>query len=139
MLAPLGLSTVALIVGVVLFILSLPVERHATTLLRTAVVLWCFNILVFALWYWELDGGGPLQRQLSGHQAADFLFSQQANGQQWAPHFFDYLFVAFTSATAFSPSDTMPLTRTAKGLMTIEAVLSFTVIVFLVARAVNII
>lgn len=137
-LAPLGLSTVALIGGVALFILTLPSQSHATNLLRAAVVLWCFNILVFALWYWKLDGGGPLQRHLSGHHAADFLFPQQANGQPWAPQFFDYLFVAFTTATAFSPTDTMPLTRTAKGLMTIEAILSFTVIAFLVARAVNI-
>jgi hypothetical protein len=137
-LVPLGLSTLALIVGVALFVLTLPSDRHATNLLRAAVVLWCFNILVFALWYWELDGGGPLQRHLSGYHAADFLFPQQANGQRWKPQFFDYLFVAFTGATAFSPADTVPLTRTAKALMMIEAVLSFTVIGLLAARAVNI-
>jgi hypothetical protein len=137
-LVPLGLSTLALIVGVALFVLTLPSDRHATNLLRAAIVLWCFNILVFALWYWKLDGGGPVQRHLSGDHAADFLFPQQSNGQSWKAQFFDYLFVAFTTATAFSPTDTMPLTRTAKGLMTIEAALSFTVIAFLAARAVNI-
>jgi len=137
-LVPLGLSTLALMLSVLLFVLTLPNNRHATSLLRVAALLWCFNILVFALWYWELDGGGPVQRHLSGHHAADFLFPQQANGQSWKTQFFDYLFVAFTTATAFSPADTMPLTQTAKGLMMTEAVLSFTVIGLLAARAVNI-
>ena len=115
-----------------------PSDRHATTLVRAAVVLWGFNVLVFALWYWKLDGGGPVERHRSDYQAADFLFPQQVNGQRWKAEFFDYLFVAFTTATAFSPADTMPLTRTAKGLMMLEAALSFTVIAFLAARAVNI-
>jgi hypothetical protein len=137
-LAPLGLSTLALIVGVTLFLLTLPAERSGLNLLRAAVLLWCFNILVFALWYWKLDGGGPLQRHRSGYQAADFLFPQQASRQRWKPQFVDYLFVAFTTATAFSPADTLPLTRTAKGLMMLEAIVSLMVIAFLAARAVNI-
>ncbi len=137
-LVPLGISTLALVVGVALFILTLPTDTHATNLLRSAALLWSFNILVFALWYWELDGGGPWKRHLSGHHAADFLFPQQANGKSWAPKFLDYLFVAFTGATALSPADTNPLTRLAKGLMMIEAVLSLTIIGILVARAVNI-
>src|SRR5690349_526291 len=80
--------------------------------------------LVFALWYWELDGEGPWKRHLSGQQPGDFLFPQQANdfpqpanGKRWVPHFLDYLFVAFTDATALSPADTYPLTRAAKTLM----------------------
>jgi uncharacterized membrane protein len=137
-LVPLCVSTLALIVGVALLILTLPTDRHATNLLRSAALLWSFNILVFALWYWELDGGGPWKRHLSGHHAADFLFPQQADGKSWAPQFLDYLFVAFTGATALSPTDTYPLTRLAKALMMIEALLSLTVIVILVARAVNI-
>lgn len=137
-LVPLGISTLALVAGVALFILTLPTDTHATNLLRSAALLWSFNILVFALWYWELDGGGPWKRHLSGHHAADFLFPQQADGKSWAPQFLDYLFVAFTGATALSPADTFPLTRLAKALMMIEAVLSLTVIVILVARAVNI-
>jgi uncharacterized membrane protein len=138
MLVPLGVSTLALVVGVALFVLTLPTDTHATNLLRAAALLWSFNILVFALWYWELDGGGPWKRHISGHHAADFLFPQQANGKSWKPHFFDYLFVAFTGATALSPADTYPLTRPAKALMMTEAVLSLTVIGILVARAVNI-
>jgi hypothetical protein len=137
-LVPLGVSTLALVVGVVLFVLTLPTETHATNLLRSAALLWSFNILVFALWYWELDGGGPWKRHLSGYHAADFLFPQQANGASWAPHFLDYLFVAFTGATAFSPTDTYPLTRPAKTLMMIEVVLSLAIIGILIARAVNI-
>jgi uncharacterized membrane protein len=137
-LVPLGISTLALIASVVLFVLTLPTDTHATNLLRSAALLWSFNILVFALWYWGLDGGGPWKRHLSGHQAADFQFQQQANGKSWAPQFFDYLFLAFTGATALSPADTNPLTRLAKGLMMIEALLSLTIIGILVARAVNI-
>ena len=137
-LVPLGVSTLALVVGVALFILTLPTDKHATNLLRSAALLWSFNILVFALWYWEVDGGGPWERHRSGHRAADFLFPQQAAGEHWVPHFLDYLFVAFTAATALSPADTYPLTRLAKGLMMVEALLSLTVVGILISRAVNI-
>ncbi len=137
-LVPLGMSTLALAAAVALFVLTLPTDRHATNLLRAAALLWSFNILVFALWYWEVDGGGPWKRHLAGHRAADFLFPQQAAGERWVPHFLDYLFVAFTGATALSPADTYPLTRRAKALMMVEAVLSLMVIGILIARAVNI-
>jgi len=137
-LVSLGMSTLALVIGVALLILTLPADTHATNLLRSAALLWSFNVLVFALWYWELDGGGPWKRHLSGHHAADFLFPQQAQGKSWAPHFLDYLFLAFTGATALSPADTNPLSRKAKMLMMIEAVISLTLIVVLAARAVNI-
>ena len=80
-LVPLTVSTLALIVGVALLILSLPTDTHATNLLRTGALLWAFNILVFALWYWEADGGGPWKRHLAGNRAADFLFPQQATGE----------------------------------------------------------
>ena len=137
-LIPLGMSTLALVLGVALLILALSKVTLATNLLRSAVLLWLFNILVFALWYWELDGGGPWKRHLSGHRAADFMFPQQAHGKSWAPHFFDYVFLAFTGATALSPADTNPLTTTAKALMMLEAVLSLTIVGLLIARAVNI-
>jgi len=137
-LVPLCVSTLALVVGVALLVLTLPADSHATNLLRSATVLWCFNILVFALWYWELDGGGPWKRRQPDHPAADFLFPQQVDGKSWAPHFLDYLFVAFTGATALSPADTYPLTRTAKALMMSEALLSLAVVGILIARAVNI-
>lgn len=135
---PLILSTLALILAVVLFTLTLPSDTQATNLLRAAALLWFFNILVFALWYWEIDGGGPWKRHRSGHEAADFMFPQQVDGKRWAPDFLDYLFVAFTAATAFSPTDTFPLTKKAKVLMMIQAVISLVVIGILAARAVNI-
>src|SRR5207244_10337054 len=134
----LGVGSAGVGGGRVFFVLTFPADSHATNLLRSAAVLWCFNILVFALWYWELDGGGPWKRRQPDHPAADFLFPQQVDGKSWAPHFLDYLFVAFTGATALSPADTYPLTRPAKALMMSEAVLSLTVIGILVARAVNI-
>src|SRR5690348_7637449 len=137
-LLPLGIITLALVLGIALLIITLPADKHAINLLRSAAILWCFNILVFALWYWELDGGGPWKRHLSGHQAADFMFPQQAGGNSWVPHFLDYLFLAFTAATALSPADTLPLSRPAKALMMTEAILSLTVVTVLAARAVNI-
>jgi hypothetical protein len=136
----LGIVTLALAISILLLIISLPTNKHATDLLGSAAILWSVNILVFGLWYWEIDGGGPIKRHQSGHQAADFMFPQQVNGNDgsWAPHFLDYLFLAFTGATALSPADTFPLTRPAKTLMMIEAILSLTIIVLLAARAVNI-
>ena len=136
----LGIVTLALAISILLLIISLPTNKHATDLLGSAAILWAVNILVFALWYWEIDGGGPVKRHQSGHQAADFIFPQQVNGNDgsWAPHFLDYLFLAFTGSTALSPADTFPLTRPAKTLMMIEAILSLTIIVLLAARAVNI-
>lgn len=136
----LGILTLALANGIVLLILTLPNNKLGSVLLRAAALLWCSNILVFGLWYWQIDGGGPAERRQSGHQAADFMFPQQANGNSmgWAPRFLDYLFLAFTGATALSPADTYPLTRQAKSLMLIEALLSMTVVVILAGRAVNI-
>lgn len=138
----LTILTLALIGGVLLLILTLPskTELQARGLLRDAALLWISNILLFALWYWEVDGGGHLKRALSKHLAEDFMFPQQADGnkQGWIPYFPDYLFLAFTGATALSPADTFPLTRKAKGLMMMEAVLSMIIIVVLAARAINI-
>ena len=140
-LVPLSLSTLALVVGVALFVSTLATNTNANNLLRAGALLWVFNILVFALWYWEIDGGGPEKRRQSGHQTPDFLFPQQMEGHvgNWEPHFFDYLYVAFTGATAFSPTDTMPLSRRAKFLMMVEAILALIIISFVVSRAINII
>src|SRR5579884_2150349 len=139
----LSIVTLALIIGIALMILTLPgrTQTQATNLLREAGLLWLSNILVFSLWYWEVDGGGPRKRHQKGHRAADLMFPQQTadfKGGDWAPHFLDYVFVAFTSATALSPTDTYPLTRKAKFLMMIESLLSLVVIILLAARAVNI-
>lgn len=139
-LAILAAVTLGLIASIALLIISLPTNKRADVLLRSAALLWGANVLVFALWYWEIDGGGPHKRHLSGHKASDFMFPQQSDGNStgWVATFFDYLFVAFTGATALSPTDTYPLTPRAKMLMMIEAIISMTVIVLLAARAVNI-
>ena len=140
-LVTLGITTLALAIGIALLVSTLPQSgTKGPYLLRSAGILWVFNILVFALWYFEIDGGGPLKRHLAGPQATDFLFPQYAPGSKsnWMPHFIDYVFLAFTGATALSPADTQPLTKKAKTLMMIEAVFSLVVIVLLAARAVNI-
>jgi hypothetical protein len=117
-------------------------------LLRSAAALWVANILVFASWYWRLDGGGPHVRDLSvGHSDGAFLFPQMsmhpsaklaAGEHEWSPNFIDYLFLAFNTSTAFSPTDTAVLSRWAKILMMIQALISLLVIALLAARAVNI-
>ena len=135
-----GFLAVSEVLSIILLIATLSTDTSALYLLRAAALLWLSNILVFGLWYWQIDGGGPLQRHLSDHRAADFMFPQQADGNTsgWVPHFLDYLFLAFTASTALSPADTYPLSRPAKVLMMIEALISMTIIVLLAARAVNI-
>ena len=136
----LGVLTLALASGIALLLITLPNDKHAVILLRAAALLWSANVLAFGLWYWQIDGGGPAKRHAAGHMAADFMFPQQVNGNTtgWMPRFPDYLFLAFTGATALSPADTYPLTRPAKMLMLLEAVLSMMIIVLLAGRAVNI-
>ena len=114
----------------------------ASPLLRAAVHLWCVNVLVFGLWYWQLDGGGPVQRRTTEIRARDFYFPQQTDptlfGVEWQPTFLDYLYVSYTNAAAFSPTDTMPLSRWAKMLMLVQSAISLTLGLMVVARAVNI-
>jgi uncharacterized membrane protein len=132
--------TLALGVSVFLLIHNLESFQRARDLLPSAALIWGINVLVFATWYWEIDGGGPLKRLKAGHEAADFQFPQQVGGNTsgWAPGFIDYLFLAFCSATALSPADTVPLMRRAKLLMMCEAIVSLLILFLLVARAVNI-
>jgi hypothetical protein len=98
--------------------------------------------LVFALWYWELDRGGPRHRLIASTRGADFLFPQMVTPAcattGWMPRFVDYFYVAFTNATAFSPTDTMPLTPVAKMLMAVQSLTSLLTVALVAARAVNI-
>jgi uncharacterized membrane protein len=114
----------------------------AAELLRAAVHMWVVNVLLFGLWYWQLDGGGPLNRPTCAPHERDFLFPQQTEPalaeSGWHPEFLDYLYVSFTNAAAFSPTDTMPLGRWAKMLMLVQSAISLTLAVMVVARAVNI-
>jgi len=111
-------------------------------LLIEALKIWLTNVIVFALWYWELDRGGPDERTLHEHREPDFLFPQMITpgcaSTTWTPSLLDYLYVAFTNATAFSPTDTMPLSRWAKMAMTAQAAVSIVTVALVVARAVNI-
>jgi hypothetical protein len=137
----LAIVTAALGSSILLMSVRMASLQYAANLLSITGVLWLANILVFALWYWEIDGGGPARRQQEGYQAADFLFPEQANntGGTWIPAFLDYLFLAFTTATGLSPANTIPITHQAKVLMMTEAMISLLIIVLLAARAVNII
>lgn len=141
--------TLGLIGSLALLVHALPQHKQAPIeLLRSAASLWITNILVFASWYWRLDGGGPHKRMLREvHSDGAFLFPQmtlqhglksktEAGG--WRPNFIDYLFIAFNTSTALSPTDTAVLSRWAKGLMMVQSLISLTTIVLLAARAVNI-
>ncbi|MFC1430488.1 hypothetical protein ACEZDB_07390 [Streptacidiphilus sp. N1-3] len=114
----------------------------ATALLTAGAGVWLTNVIAFSLWYWEWDRGGPVARALGTHTYPDLLFPQmQQQGvapPDWEPLYPDYLYVAFTNATAFSPTDTMPLSRWAKLLMTMQSVVSLLTLVLVVARAVNV-
>jgi uncharacterized membrane protein len=113
-------------------------------LLLAGVVLWVVNTVVFALVYWELDGGGPETRSDGYRAFPDLVFPQQQQDQQglapadWKPMFLDYLYVSLTAATAFSPTDAMPYTRRVKLVMGAESTISFAIAAMIVARAVNI-
>jgi hypothetical protein len=111
-------------------------------LILAGVVLWVTNVLLFGLWYWELDRGGPVGRALDPDGKPDFLFPQMTDerlgGPEWMPGLIDYLYVSFTNAAAFSPTDTMPLTRIAKVLMAIQSMAALITVGLVVARAVNI-
>ena len=144
-----GVLTVGLIISVTLLVDALPAGKEAPQqLLLSAASLWTTNILVFALWYWRLDAGGPYQRDKEpGHSNGAFLFPQmtmskealrEAGQQDWSPNFIDYLFLAFNTSTAFSPTDVLVLARWAKVLMMLQSLLSLLIIALLAARAVNI-
>jgi hypothetical protein len=105
------------------------------------VPIWLTNVIVFGLWYWDLDRGGPATRLHENHRRPDFLFPQMStpgSGPNWTPDFLDYLYTSFTNATAFSPTDTMPLTAWAKLLMMVQSLASLLTVALVVSRAVNI-
>jgi hypothetical protein len=147
----LGIALIALInaanaVSLVLLIHGL-LDHSATNgrdLIIASIDIWLTNVIVFGLWYWELDRGGPGARLRSGDVLPpDFLFPQMTLPHKlqpvgWRPHFLDYLYVAFTNAAAFSPTDTMPLSVTAKSLMLVQSMVSLLTIALVAARAVNI-
>ena len=111
----------------------------AGDLLAHGTVVWLSNIITFGLLFWELDEGGPRVRAERGRSDPDFQFPQDASGDaRWNSRLSDYLYVSLTNAIAVSPTDTMPLTRRAKGLMAVESMISYAVVILVVARAVNV-
>jgi uncharacterized membrane protein len=130
----------AIVVLVHLLVTGHKVNGHE--LIIAAIHIWCTNVIAFALWFWQLDSGGPVARRRKTGVPPDFLFPQMTapefSPSNWQPRFLDYLYLSFTNATAFSPTDTMPLTRWAKMLMLAESGASLLLLVMVAARAVNI-
>jgi hypothetical protein len=141
--------TAALVVSVALLVAGLPGHKEAPrSLLLSGASLWLTNVLTFALWYWRLDGGGPFGRDRHGPYGSQaFLFPQMqveaseraALGiEKWSPNFVEYLFIAFNTSAAFSPTDTPILQRWAKLLNIVQSVISLTIVAVLVSRAVGV-
>jgi uncharacterized membrane protein len=111
-------------------------------LIVSGTLIWLTNFLLFGLWYWEMDRGGPGKRAAGHDEAPDLLFPQMSDDHieplYWRPMFIDYLYVSLTNATAFSPTDTMPLTPTAKSIMGVQSLVSLITIGLIVSRAVNV-
>jgi uncharacterized membrane protein len=142
-LALIALTTVANVVSLAELIHALLYGTKAggRSLVYASVPIWLTNVIVFGLWYWELDRGGPSARQRTKHRRPDFLFPQMStpgSAPGWTPNFLDYLYTSFTNATAFSPTDTMPLTAWAKLLMMLQSLASLVTVAVVVSRAVNI-
>jgi uncharacterized membrane protein len=142
--ALIGLVNLANVVSVALLVGRLVngTARSGRSLVYDSAAIWLTNVIVFGLWFWELDRRGPGRRGTDEEGAPDFLYPQMATPElgmkDWRPGFIDYLYVSFTNATAFSPTDTMPLSATAKCLMALESIVSLLTVVVVAARAVNI-
>jgi hypothetical protein len=144
-----GITTLALIGSVILLVRGLPAHRESPLqLLRSGGLLWLTNVIVFALWYWRLDGGGPtLRAKEKKFGSTSFLFPQmqiphderdQFECMRWRPRFIDYLFVAFTQSSTFGPTDAPLLARWAKALAMVQIIISLTIVVLLVSQAVGV-
>lgn len=144
-----GITTLALIGSVILLVRTLPTHLSSPLqLLRSGGLLWLTNVIVFALWYWRLDGGGPTVRHKEKKfGSTSFLFPQMQIPQderaqfacaRWRPRFVDYLFVAFTQSSTFGPTDSPLLARWAKVLAMIQILISLTIVVLLISRAIGV-
>ncbi len=141
-----ALVSVANMATLILLIYALFFESgkvNSIELFFSGVGIWTTNVIAFSLWFWEIDRGGPHERTHKGHEAPDFLFPQMSTPgsarPDWTPKFFDYMYLAFTNATAFSPTDVLPLSARAKLLMLLESLIALATISLVAARAVNII
>jgi uncharacterized membrane protein len=139
------LVTFANVASAVLLIRAILEGQSASTampLLATGASIWATNVIAFGLLYWEFDRGGPVHRAQATHQHPDLMFPQMASPElaptDWEPRFFDYLYLSFTNATAFSPTDVMPLARWAKLAMLVQSAVSLAIGALVIARAINI-
>jgi hypothetical protein len=144
-----GITTLALIGSVILLVRALPTHRESPLqLLGSGGLLWLTNVIVFALWYWRLDGGGPtLRHELKKFGSTSFLFPQMQIPREeraefkcvpWRPRFIDYLFVSFTQSSTFGPTDAPLLARWAKILAMIQVFISLSIVILLISRAVGV-
>ena len=142
LIALLSIATAASAVRLVVDLVESRGIKDPAELLLTGAAIWLTNMIVFGLWYWEFDRGGPAARALAIHQYPDFLFPQMASPElappDWEPEFVDYLYLSFTNATAFSPTDVMPMSQWTKLTMLAQSAVSLVIVVLVVARAVNI-
>jgi hypothetical protein len=142
--ALIGLANIGNVASLVLLIHHLLIHQQISgrTLLFSAIQIYLTNVIIFGLWYWELDRGGPVRRLGGFAGYPDFLYPQMNTPDRappgWRPLFIDYLYVSLTNATAFSPTDTMPLTRRAKLLMSVQSMASLLTVALVAGRAVNI-
>lgn len=139
-----GTMTIAFVTSALRLIAGLltgTASNEPLTLIRVGGTIWLINVVVMALWYWELDRGGASARARNVHNRVDFLFPQMSTPQfadaDWEPRFLDYLYTSFTNSTAFSPTDVLPLTQWAKMLMMLQSMVSLSTVVLVIARAVN--
>jgi uncharacterized membrane protein len=135
--------TLSVALSVFLLVTTLPGrEPSALSVLADAALIWMSNVVTFTVWYWEIDGGGPAERRMDLHTSEDFQFPQMAeqDGKEaagWSPEFLDYLFLAFNTSTAFSPTDTAVLSHRAKVLTMVQSLLSLVIVLVLVGWAIN--
>ncbi len=138
----LGIATGWSVCRLVLALIDGRVGDDPAVLLGSGGAIWLTNVITFALWYWEYDRGGPAARAHARKPFPDFMFVQMQNPDltdpTWEPEFADYLYLSFTNATAFSPTDVLPMSRPAKSTMMLEAAISVTTMSLVIARAVNV-
>ena len=140
--AAMTLDNAAAVVELIAAILRDDRNETGTVLLATGAAIWVINVIAFSLWYWLLDRGGPAERAVRSGVAPAFLFPEMQAPEfmrdDWSPEYVDYLYLGFTNASAFSPTDTLPITHWAKVLMFLQSALALVVAVMIIARAVNI-
>lgn len=139
-----GLLTIAIISDVVSLVQTLPQQKVGTIILGDAFFIWASNLVIFGLWYWMIDGGGPELRNKSVKKIRnDLMFPQEQQDlpgwEKWKPHFLDYFFLSFYSSMAFTPTDTLILSGKMKFLLMLQSLISLVVLAMIGARAINLI